>query len=102
MLIGVVSSTNLPTGAGKSVLICGDFLVLIVYRSFYTLIIWSFAQYIAILLFVPETYHPVLLRNKARKLRKETGDDRWHAPIEKMNRSIAQVRRTCTPSSTGY
>jgi hypothetical protein len=34
---------------------------------------------------------PVLLRHKAQKLRKETGDDRWKAPIEKSNKSI---RRT--------
>ena len=40
---------------------------------------------------VPETYHPVLLRNKARKLRKDTGDERWKAPIEVMDRSIAQT-----------
>ncbi|KAL4935284.1 major facilitator superfamily domain-containing protein [Aspergillus oleicola] len=42
-------------------------------------------------LFVPETYHPVLLRRKAQRLRKETGDDRWQAPIEKMDRSIART-----------
>ena len=41
--------------------------------------------------FVPETYHPVLLRNKARTLRRETGDDRWKAPIERMERSIPQT-----------
>ena len=31
---------------------------------------------------------PVLLRNKARRLRKETGDDRYMAPLEKMDKSI--------------
>lgn len=41
-----------------------------------------------IVFLVPETYHPVLLRNKAGMLRKETGDERWHAPIEKTDRSI--------------
>ncbi len=40
---------------------------------------------------VPETYHPVLLRNKARKLRKETGEDRWIAPMEKLKRSIPKT-----------
>ena len=45
---------------------------------------------------VPETYHPVLLRRKAVRLRRETGDDRWKAPIETMQRSIAQtVLRSC-------
>lgn len=32
-----------------------------------------------------------LLRRKAQKLRKDTGDDRWKAPIEKMHRSVAQT-----------
>ncbi|TQB72010.1 hypothetical protein MPDQ_007173 [Monascus purpureus] len=44
--------------------------------SFYVLLIWAGA---------------LLLRNKARKLRKETGDDRWIAPIEKMQRSVLQT-----------
>ena len=34
---------------------------------------------------------PVLLRNKARRLRKDTSDDRWIAPIEKSNKSIAKT-----------
>jgi hypothetical protein len=48
-------------------------------------------QLAMILFLVPETYHPVLLRNKARRMRKETGKQRLHAPIEKMDRSISQV-----------
>ncbi len=45
---------------------------------------------------VPETYHPVLLRHKAVKLRKETGDERWKAPIEIRQRSIPQtILRSC-------
>ncbi len=46
--------------------------------------------------FVPETYHPVLLRRKAIKLREETGEQRWKAPIEVMQRSITQtITRSC-------
>ena len=41
--------------------------------------------------FVPETYAPVLLRRKAIKLRKDTGDDRWKAPIEIMDRSVTKT-----------
>ena len=45
---------------------------------------------------VPETYHPVLLRQKATLLRKETGDERWKAPMEIMQRSILQtIVRSC-------
>lgn len=85
----------------------------------YVLIIWSFTVLVLLCFFVPETYRkwnclqvvvervyvgvrvarpltdfrldPVLLRNKARKLRKETGEDRWYAPIEKMDRSILKT-----------
>ncbi len=49
-----------------------------------------------VVVLVPETYHPVLLRHKAIKLRKETGDERWKAPIEIMQRSILQtILRSC-------
>ena len=49
-----------------------------------------------ITLCVPETYHPVLLRHKAAKLRKDTGDQRWKAPTEVMQRSILQtILRSC-------
>lgn len=60
------------------------------------LIIWSAVMLGLITLGVPETYHPVLLRHKAIKLRKESGDDKWKAPIEVMQRSIPQtVLRSC-------
>lgn len=48
-------------------------------------------QLLLIILFVPETYHPVLLRRKAIRLRKETGRQEWIAPIEKLHRSIAKT-----------
>ena len=64
--------------------------------SFYALIIFSGILNVAICLLVPETFHPVLLRNKARRLRRETGDERYQAPIEVMDRSILQtVIRSC-------
>ena len=31
---------------------------------------------------LPETYGPVILKQKAERLRKETGDSRYYAPIE--------------------
>lgn len=40
---------------------------------------------------VPETYAPVLLRNKARKLRSDTGDDKYMAKIEMVEKSIART-----------
>jgi len=59
--------------------------------TFYVLIIWSATNLGMIALLVPETYHPVLLRKKARKMRKETGEERWKAPMEKMNKSIPKT-----------
>lgn len=64
--------------------------------SFYVLLIFAGILNTAICILVPETYHPVLLRNKARRLRKETGDERYQAPIERMDRSVVQtVIRSC-------
>ncbi|KAL9060639.1 MAG: hypothetical protein Q9162_000590 [Coniocarpon cinnabarinum] len=59
--------------------------------TFWVLLIWTGVQLALIVLFIPETYHPVLLRNKARRLRKETGEEQWAAPIEKLDRSIPNV-----------
>lgn len=59
--------------------------------TFWVLLIWAGIQWLLIVFFVPETYVPVLLRRRAVKVRTETGDDRWHAPIEKLERSIPGV-----------
>ncbi|KAI1076475.1 MFS general substrate transporter [Whalleya microplaca] len=56
--------------------------------TYYVLIIWAFSLLIMIIFFAPETYHPVKLRDKARALRKETGDPRWQAPMERSTKSI--------------
>ncbi|KAF3761530.1 MFS general substrate transporter [Cryphonectria parasitica EP155] len=57
----------------------------------YVMIIWASCMFLAIFFFVPETYHPVILRKKAMHIRKETGDDRWKAPIEKSNKSMIRT-----------
>ncbi|KAI8624621.1 MFS general substrate transporter [Xylariaceae sp. FL1651] len=59
--------------------------------TYYVLIIWAFALLVAIILFAPETYHPIKLREKARLMRKETGDSRWKAPMEKSTKSIPRT-----------
>ncbi|RMZ89862.1 hypothetical protein DV736_g2908, partial [Chaetothyriales sp. CBS 134916] len=56
--------------------------------SFYFLLIFAGVVLISIVLFVPETYIPVILREKARQKRKESGDSRWRAPIELHEKSI--------------
>jgi multidrug resistance protein len=79
----------------------------------YVMLIWAGVLLVTIFLFVPETYRelaasllalvelkvlltfgpadPVLLKKKAQKIRKETGDDRWKAPMEKTKKSIART-----------
>ncbi|ETN39929.1 uncharacterized protein HMPREF1541_06156 [Cyphellophora europaea CBS 101466] len=56
--------------------------------SYYVLLIFAGLEWVMIALFVPETYMPVVLRRKAQKKRKETGDERWKAPIEVSDRSV--------------
>ncbi|KAF9876270.1 bicyclomycin resistance [Colletotrichum karsti] len=59
--------------------------------TYYVMLMWSFVLLVAIVVLVPETYHPIVLRTKARKIRKETGDERWKAPVEKMTKSVAKT-----------
>ncbi|KAF8864616.1 MFS general substrate transporter [Acephala macrosclerotiorum] len=40
--------------------------------------IWTFAVFTLALFAMPEMYAPVLLKQKAQRLRKETGDQSWH------------------------
>ncbi|KAI2620156.1 MFS general substrate transporter [Hypomontagnella submonticulosa] len=59
--------------------------------TYYAMIIWAFALLVMIFFFAPETYHPIKLREKAIILRKETGEDRWKAPMEKSTKSVART-----------
>ncbi|ETS82306.1 hypothetical protein PFICI_07308 [Pestalotiopsis fici W106-1] len=57
--------------------------------TYYFLLIWAAFMLVCIVFLAPETFHPVKLREKARALRNETGDDRWKAPMERQNKSVA-------------
>ena len=46
---------------------------------------------VLLLLFVRETYSSELLRRKAVRMRKETGEDRWIAPVEKLDRTFVEA-----------
>jgi len=60
--------------------------------TFYILIIWSFVQAGALIILVPETYIPVILKMKAQRLRETTGNPNWYAPMEKTGHpSLAQT-----------
>ncbi|KAH3680817.1 hypothetical protein WICMUC_000168 [Wickerhamomyces mucosus] len=49
---------------------------------FYILLITSGLMILLIILIVPETYKPVLLIKKAKRIRNETKDDKYFAPLE--------------------
>ncbi|KAL6361733.1 hypothetical protein LRP88_05208 [Fusarium phalaenopsidis] len=59
--------------------------------TYYVMLIWAFGLLLGIVFLVPETYHPILVRDKARQTRKETGDERWKAPNEKTQKSVASA-----------
>ncbi|BEJ12282.1 hypothetical protein CspHIS471_0207420 [Cutaneotrichosporon sp. HIS471] len=54
--------------------------------TYYVVIMWAFVCMVALLILLPETYDPQLLKRKAKHLRKT--DNRWRAPIEKFDRSF--------------
>lgn len=46
---------------------------------------------IVLIFVVPETFAPLLLKKKAKRLRKETGNDRYYAPIERSTKSLFET-----------
>ncbi|KAI4139102.1 MAG: hypothetical protein LQ341_004357, partial [Variospora aurantia] len=58
--------------------------------TFYVLLIWATVELALIMIVIPETYHPVLLKRKAIALRGRSGDGRWRAPIEQLDLSLMQ------------
>lgn len=59
--------------------------------TFWVISIFSGSCAIAALVFLPETYEPVLLVRKAKKLRKETQDCRYVAPKELNKKGLGEV-----------
>ncbi|KAJ8463171.1 hypothetical protein ONZ45_g17678 [Pleurotus djamor] len=51
-------------------------------------LIWIFSQWVALYLFVPETYVPVLQKRKAQRLRSSTGNTSYYAPLDKQQRNL--------------
>ncbi|KAF8316780.1 MFS general substrate transporter [Clavulina sp. PMI_390] len=56
---------------------------------FWVLTMFAGACTVLIVFTLPETYAPVILMKKAQRRRKETGDDRWWAPLE---RQLAETK----------
>ncbi|PQE13900.1 MFS transporter protein [Rutstroemia sp. NJR-2017a BBW] len=71
----------------------GPILVNLLHRRwvFYHLLIWAAVQLVVIAVLVPETYHPVITRSKAKRLRLQLNDKRYKARIEVLERSLFQT-----------
>ncbi|CCM00059.1 uncharacterized protein FIBRA_02086 [Fibroporia radiculosa] len=59
--------------------------------TYRVLLIWQFATILMLYLFVPETYEPVILKRKAARLRKETGDNQYWAPLDRREGTLTQA-----------
>ncbi|KAE9408218.1 MFS general substrate transporter [Gymnopus androsaceus JB14] len=57
---------------------------------FGVLAIFAGVCWVGIVFTLPETYAPILLAQKARQKRKDTGDDRYYAAIEATKKTLAQ------------
>lgn len=62
--------------------------------GFYTLLIASFVSFFLILFTYPETYKPVLCVRKAKRVRKETGNDKYYAPLEVDLKNVSFLQAT--------
>ncbi|KAI0322373.1 MFS general substrate transporter [Amylostereum chailletii] len=70
--------------------------------TYHILTIWSFFQTLGMILFTPETYIPIILKRKAQRLRKKTGDPKYYAPVERSDKSLWQLlKRSCTTPFRG-
>ncbi|TFY56809.1 hypothetical protein EVJ58_g7420 [Rhodofomes roseus] len=54
-------------------------------------LIYEFVTLVSLLVFVPETYVPVLLKRKAARLRKKTGNEKYWAPLDRREGSLTHA-----------
>ncbi|KAG1861380.1 major facilitator superfamily domain-containing protein [Suillus tomentosus] len=52
---------------------------------------WIFVELLMLATFVPETYVPVILKKKAKRLRESTGDSKFYAPLDRREGSLASA-----------
>ena len=63
---------------------------------FWVLTLFAGLCWVQIVLTLPETYAPIILVQKAKRLRKETGDERYYAPMEKQEKVSFSRRLSST------
>ncbi|KAG2110083.1 major facilitator superfamily domain-containing protein [Suillus cothurnatus] len=52
---------------------------------------WIFVEFLMLVVFVPETYVPVILKKKARRLRESTGDPKFYAPLDRREGTLTSA-----------
>lgn len=102
---------NSQTGVPSIFVSCAPFLgpsfgplISAVFRKehkwgFYTLLIATFVVWVLIAISYPETYKPVLAIRKAKRLRKETGNDKYYAPLEIARQDTSFLKATYVNST---
>ena len=73
--------------------ICGGFITQYAGWQwiYYVLIIFGFVCWVLVIIALPETFGPTILERRAKKLRKQTGDDRYQSLSEKSRPPIGQI-----------
>ncbi|KAH7909491.1 major facilitator superfamily domain-containing protein [Hygrophoropsis aurantiaca] len=71
--------------------VAGPFIHLYWRWTYWVEICWIFVEGIMLLMLVPETYAPVILKSKASRLRKSTGDPNYYAPLDRREGSLAHA-----------
>ncbi|KAK7206828.1 major facilitator superfamily domain-containing protein [Myxozyma melibiosi] len=66
---------------------------------YYVFLIFSGAIYVLVALTIPETFAPEILKRRARKLRKETGDSTYVTDLERNRRPLGEMLKVslCRP-----
>lgn len=57
--------------------------------DFYFFLIYTSTALVLVIIFVPETYEPLLLTRKAKRIRTTTGDNNYYAPLERQPTGLA-------------
>ncbi|KAJ3487798.1 hypothetical protein NLI96_g3279 [Meripilus lineatus] len=66
--------------------------------TYRVILIWIFVEMACLILFVPETYSPIILKQKAQRIRKSTGDSRYYAPLDKHETTLVHSVTNCSLS----
>ncbi|PFH48800.1 hypothetical protein AMATHDRAFT_149102 [Amanita thiersii Skay4041] len=59
--------------------------------TYYIVLIWVFCELLALFIFVPETYVPVILQRKAAKLRRQINDERYWSELDEGEKNLMKA-----------